>query len=176
MGRRCGEDFLTVDSTATGLLTLLEQRVSNASVVEPLSPFVSRHVGPGEQAQQRMLKALGFKDLDAFLRAVVPANIFDALPPVGALPSGCTEASALTELRGLADANQLRRSLIGLGYYDTVTPAVIQRQVLENPSWYTAYSPYQAEIAQGRLEALFNIRPLISELTGLPMANASLLD
>ena len=176
MGRRCGGDFLTVDFTATGLLTLLEQRVSDVSVAEPLSPFVSRHIGPGEQAQQRMLKALGFHDLDAFLRAVVPANIFDALPPVGALPRGCTEASALAELRGLADANQLRRSLIGLGYYDTVTPAVIQRQVLENPSWYTAYTPYQAEIAQGRLEALFNFQTLISELTGLPIANASLLD
>ena len=74
-----------------------------------------------------MLKALGFEDLDSFLRAVVPANIFDALPPVEDLPRGCTEASALAELRGLADANQLRRSLIGLGYYDTVTPAVIQR-------------------------------------------------
>jgi glycine dehydrogenase len=123
-----------------------------------------------------MLKALGFKDLDAFLSAVVPANIFDSLPPVEALPRGCTEASALAELRGLADANQLRRSLIGLGYYDTVTPAVIQRQVLENPSWYTAYTPYQAEIAQGRLEALFNFQTLISELTGLPIANASLLD
>ena len=123
-----------------------------------------------------MLKALGFEDLDAFLRAVVPANIFDSLPPVEALPRGCTEASALRELRGLADANQLRRSLIGLGYYDTVTPAVIQRQVLENPSWYTAYTPYQAEIAQGRLEALFNFQTLISELTGLPIANASLLD
>ena len=176
MGRRCGGDFLTVAVTATGLLTLLEQRVSDASVAEPLSPFVSRHIGPGEQAQQRMLKALGFKDLEAFLRAVVPANIFDSLPPVEALPRGCTEASALAELRALADANQVRRSLIGLGYYDTVTPAVIQRQVLENPSWYTAYTPYQAEIAQGRLEALFNFQTLISELTGLPIANASLLD
>ena len=123
-----------------------------------------------------MLKALGFEDLEAFLGAVVPANIFDSLPPVDVLPPGCTEASALAELRNLADANEVCRSLIGLGYYDTVTPAVIQRQVLENPSWYTAYTPYQAEIAQGRLEALFNFQTLISELTGLPIANASLLD
>ena len=123
-----------------------------------------------------MLKALGFSSLDSFLRAVVPANIFDEQPPVETLPRGCTEATALAELRGLAEANQVRRSLIGLGYYDTVTPAVIQRQVLENPSWYTAYTPYQAEIAQGRLEALFNFQTLISELTGLPIANASLLD
>ena len=123
-----------------------------------------------------MLKALGFSSLDSFLRAVVPANIFDEQPPVETLPRGCTEATALEELRGLAEANQVRRSLIGLGYYDTVTPAVIQRQVLENPSWYTAYTPYQAEIAQGRLEALFNFQTLISELTGLPIANASLLD
>ena len=123
-----------------------------------------------------MLKALGFSSIDSFLRAVVPANIFDEQPPVETLPRGCTEATALAELRGLAEANQVRRSLIGLGYYDTVTPAVIQRQVLENPSWYTAYTPYQAEIAQGRLEALFNFQTLISELTGLPIANASLLD
>ena len=176
MARQCGGDFLTVTLPAPDLLTLLEQRVSDASVAQTLSPFVGRHIGPGDQAQQRMLKALGFEDLDSFLRAVVPANIFDALPPVEDLPRGCTEASALAELRGLADANQVRRSLIGLGYYDTVTPAVIQRQVLENPSWYTAYTPYQAEIAQGRLEALFNFQTLISELTGLPIANASLLD
>ncbi len=123
-----------------------------------------------------MLDALGFTDMDAFLRSVVPANIFDQLPPVEDLPRGCTEASALAELRGIAEANEVKRSLIGLGYYDTLTPAVIQRQVLENPSWYTAYTPYQAEIAQGRLEALFNFQTLISELTGLPIANASLLD
>ncbi len=123
-----------------------------------------------------MLDALGFTDMDAFLQAVVPANIFDQLPPVEDLPRGCTEASALAELRGIAEANEVKRSLIGLGYYDTLTPAVIQRQVLENPSWYTAYTPYQAEIAQGRLEALFNFQTLISELTGLPIANASLLD
>ena len=175
-GRHRGGDFLTLSVTATGPLTLLNQRVSDASVAEPLSPFVARHIGPGEQAQQRMLKALGFSSLDPFLRAVVPANIFDEQPPVETLPRGCTEATALAELRGLAEANQVRRSLIGLGYYDTVTPAVIQRQVLENPSWYTAYTPYQAEIAQGRLEALFNFQTLISELTGLPIANASLLD
>ena len=175
-GRHRGGDFLTLSVTATGPLTLLNQRVSDASVAEPLSPFVARHIGPGEQAQQRMLKALGFSSLDSFLRAVVPANIFDEQPPVETLPRGCTEATALAELRGLAEANQVRRSLIGLGYYDTVTPAVIQRQVLENPSWYTAYTPYQAEIAQGRLEALFNFQTLISELTGLPIANASLLD
>ncbi len=123
-----------------------------------------------------MLDALGFTDMDAFLQAVVPANIFDQLPPVEDLPRGCTEAIALAELRGIAEANEVKRSLIGLGYYDTLTPAVIQRQVLENPSWYTAYTPYQAEIAQGRLEALFNFQTLISELTGLPIANASLLD
>jgi glycine dehydrogenase len=92
------------------------------------------------------------------------------------LPEGCGEAQALADLAALAGANQVRRSLIGLGYYGTATPAVIQRQVFENPSWYTAYTPYQAEIAQGRLEALLNFQTLISELTGLPIANASLLD
>ncbi len=157
-------------------MTLLKQRSTDASLGVPLSPFVARHIGPGEQAQQYMLKTLGFKDLNSFLRAVVPANILDEQPPEDALPRGCDEANALAELRALADANQVRRSLIGLGYFSTVTPAVIQRQVLENPAWYTAYTPYQAEIAQGRLEALFNFQTLISELTGLPIANASLLD
>ena len=108
-GRHRGGDFLTLSVTATGPLTLLNQRVSDASVAEPLSPFVARHIGPGEQAQQRMLKALGFSSLDSFLRAVVPANIFDEQPPVETLPRGCTEATALAELRGSAEANQVRR-------------------------------------------------------------------
>ena len=123
-----------------------------------------------------MLTALGYADLDAFVRAVVPGAILDADPPIGAMPVGCGEAEALAELRRIGAQNRVQRSLIGLGYHDTATPALIKRHVLENPSWYTAYTPYQAEIAQGRLEALLNFQTLISELTGLPIANASLLD
>jgi len=123
-----------------------------------------------------MLNALGYSDLKEFIADVVPADILDPAPPVEALPEGCGEAEALRQLKQLSETNRLRRSLIGLGYYGTATPALIQRHVFENPAWYTAYTPYQAEIAQGRLEALLNFQTLISELTGLPIANASLLD
>ena len=123
-----------------------------------------------------MLNALGYSDLDAFIADVVPADILDDAAPTNDLPQGCDEASALKDLAELAAANSVKRSLIGLGYYGTATPALIQRHVFENPAWYTAYTPYQAEIAQGRLEALLNFQTLISELTGLPIANASLLD
>ena len=124
-----------------------------------------------------MLAELGLDSLEQLSDAVVPADIL--LPPDVAaqgLPQSCSEADALEELATIAAANQPGRALIGLGYHDTVTPALIQRHVFENPCWYTAYTPYQAEIAQGRLEALLNFQTLISELTGLPIANASLLD
>ena len=140
------------------------------------SPFLQRHVGPSDAEQQRMLSDLGYADMAAFLADVVPADILDDTPPQDVLPPGCGEAEALAHLREIAAANDSRRSLIGLGYYGTATPALIQRHVFENPAWYTAYTPYQAEIAQGRLEALLNFQTLISELTGLPIANASLLD
>ncbi|MCX5932146.1 MAG: aminomethyl-transferring glycine dehydrogenase [Cyanobacteria bacterium] len=141
------------------------------------SPFLQRHLGPSASEQARMLERLGCADLESFVAEVVPGDIL--IPPSAAeqeLPAGVGEAEALTELRRIASLNQVRRSLIGLGYYGTATPALIQRHVLENPCWYTAYTPYQAEIAQGRLEALLNFQTLISELTGLPIANASLLD
>ena len=123
-----------------------------------------------------MLSALGYSDLEAFIADVVPAGILDPSPPTDVLPPGCGESQALLDLQEIAAANEPKRSLIGLGYHGTATPAVIQRHVFENPCWYTAYTPYQAEIAQGRLEALLNFQTLISELTGLPIANASLLD
>ena len=140
------------------------------------SPFLQRHIGPSQADQDRMLAALGYTDIDAFLADVVPEDILDAAPPENVLPEGCGEAAALNELRDIASRNESHRSLIGLGYFGTATPALIQRHVFENPAWYTAYTPYQAEIAQGRLEALLNFQTLISELTGLPIANASLLD
>jgi glycine dehydrogenase len=142
-----------------------------------LSPFALRHLGPSEAEQERMLSDLGCGDLEQFVAEVVPAPIL--LEPASAeqgLPQGCDEAQALAELQAIAGANTVRRALIGLGYHGTATPALLQRHVFENPAWYTAYTPYQAEIAQGRLEALLNFQTLIAELTGLPIANASLLD
>ena len=142
-----------------------------------LSPFVARHIGPDGAQQGRMLADLGLTDLDDLVAQVVPEAI--RLAPEQAeegLPAGCDEAQALAELQAIAAANQVQRSLIGLGYYGCITPALLQRHVFENPAWYTAYTPYQAELSQGRLEALLNYQTLVSELTGLPIANASLLD
>jgi glycine dehydrogenase len=124
-----------------------------------------------------MLAELGLETLEQLAAQVVPADIL--LSPEQAcqgLPEPCDEATALAELAAIAAGNRVVRSLIGQGYYDTATPALLQRHVFENPAWYTAYTPYQAEIAQGRLEALLNFQTLISELTGLPISNASLLD
>ncbi|WP_010534214.1 aminomethyl-transferring glycine dehydrogenase [Brachybacterium squillarum] len=138
--------------------------------------FVRRHVGTDEQAQQRMLAALGLGSLAELLEQAVPGTILldeDAASP---LPEGATEPAALEELRALAARNRVRRPLIGLGYHGTHTPAVIQRNVLENPAWYTAYTPYQPEISQGRLEALLTFQTMICDLTGMDVSNASTLD
>ena len=142
-----------------------------------LSPFVARHLGPDGPQQAQMLADLGLDSLEQLVEQVVPAAIrLDTAAAEQQLPQGCSEAQALAELQQIAAANQVRRSLIGLGYHGCITPALLQRHVFENPAWYTAYTPYQAEISQGRLEALLNFQTLISELTGLPVANASLLD
>ncbi|MEB3165451.1 MAG: aminomethyl-transferring glycine dehydrogenase [Cyanobacteriota bacterium] len=139
--------------------------------------FASRHLGPSAEEQGRMLAELGLESLEELAAQVVPADILIPADRACAdLPLPCDEATALAELAEIAAGNQVVRSLIGQGYYATATPALLQRHVFENPSWYTAYTPYQAEIAQGRLEALLNFQTLISELTGLPIANASLLD
>ena len=138
------------------------------------APFVSRHIGPRDADIDVMLGAVGYASLDDLTDAAVPAAI-RSLEQLD-LPAAATEAEALAELRVLAAANQPMVQMIGLGYADTLTPAVIQRNVLENPGWYTAYTPYQPEISQGRLEALLNFQTMIEDLTGLPTANASLLD
>ncbi|MGE3297863.1 MAG: aminomethyl-transferring glycine dehydrogenase [Porticoccaceae bacterium] len=136
--------------------------------------FQRRHIGPDDDQQRALLAALGATDLERFVAAIVPEPIQLGEPPN--LPTPCPERTALAELRALAAQNQVFTSLLGLGYHDCILPPVIQRNVLENPGWYTAYTPYQAEISQGRLEGLLNFQQLIMDLTGMDMANASLLD
>ncbi len=138
--------------------------------------FPTRHIGPNSAEQQRMLKILGYDNLDTFINAVIPNNIRRTDFNVGAFTQGLSEESALTTLRKHAAQNTVNTSLIGQGYYGTHTPTVILRNILENPAWYTAYTPYQPEISQGRLEALLNFQQMIMDLTGMDIANASMLD
>ncbi|HYI60760.1 MAG TPA: aminomethyl-transferring glycine dehydrogenase [Acidimicrobiales bacterium] len=137
-------------------------------------PFAARHIGPTDDDQAAMLAALGYGSLDEMVADAVPAGIRDVAPLD--LPEPVGEAEAQAELAALAGRNQVATSMIGLGYHGTLTPPVIRRSILENPAWYTAYTPYQPEISQGRLEALLNFQTLIADLTGLALANASLLD
>ncbi|MGB8861135.1 MAG: aminomethyl-transferring glycine dehydrogenase [Ilumatobacteraceae bacterium] len=136
--------------------------------------FVGRHIGPDADEQRQMLSVLGVGSLEELLDQTVPAAI--RMEGALSLPGARTVEDVLAELRGMAATNHHRTSLIGQGYYGTITPPVIQRNVLENPAWYTAYTPYQPEISQGRLETLLNFQTMIGELTGFPLANASLLD
>ncbi len=160
---------------------------TTAAPTPPLSParprladleghdeFAGRHIGPDPDDVAAMLVELGLADLDELIDQVVPASIRSSEPL--ALPAGVSETEALARLRELADRNQVMTSLIGLGYSATITPPVILRNVLENPAWYTAYTPYQPEISQGRLEALLNFQTMVCDLTGMELANASLLD
>ncbi|HEY2175120.1 MAG TPA: aminomethyl-transferring glycine dehydrogenase [Mycobacteriales bacterium] len=137
-------------------------------------PFTRRHIGPDADEQAKMLAVIGYGSLDDLADAALPEAIRSADPL--SLPAAGTEPEIIAELRGLAAANSVQTSMIGLGYHDTVTPGVIRRNVLENPGWYTAYTPYQPEISQGRLEALLTFQTVIEDLTGLPVAGASLLD
>ena len=138
--------------------------------------FARRHIGIDSEAQATMLAALGHASVDDLVAAAVPESIRRPHDGLDAIPAPASEREAVAELRALASANTVRRPMIGLGYYGTVTPAVITRNVLENPSWYTAYTPYQPEISQGRLEALINFQTMVADLTGLTTANASMLD
>jgi glycine dehydrogenase len=146
------------------------------------STFADRHIGPDNRAVAAMLAVIGVDSLDELAAKAVPAGILDKLtaggeaPGLDALPAAATETEALAELRALADANTVAVSMIGQGYYDTLTPPVLLRNILENPAWYTAYTPYQPEISQGRLEALLNFQTMVTDLTGLEIANASMLD
>jgi glycine dehydrogenase len=141
--------------------------------------FIDRHIGPSAEETAAMLQFLGLSSLDELIDKVVPDKIRSpkvALSGVAELPAGLDELEVLNELKAHLSGNKVKRSLIGLGYYGTFTPPVILRNILENPGWYTQYTPYQAEIAQGRLEALLNYQTMVAELTGLDVANASLLD
>ena len=142
--------------------------------LENHSAFVDRHIGPNDAEIAAMLKIVGHASLDAMTDAIVPGKIKSPMPL--ALPAAITEVEALARIRTIADRNAVFRSFIGQGYYGTLTPNVILRNILENPAWYTAYTPYQAEISQGRMEALINFQTMVADLTGMEIANASLLD
>lgn len=156
---------------------LMKRTPLSLAALETHDAFAERHIGPDAASQQAMLDTLGFASRAALIDAVIPASIRRAETlPLGPFAQPLSEAEALAALRELADKNQVFRSYIGQGYYDTHTPAVILRNVLENPAWYTAYTPYQPEISQGRLEALLNFQQMVADLTGLEISNASLLD
>jgi glycine dehydrogenase len=139
-----------------------------------INSFTRRHIGPNEEELRVMLREVGFENLDSLVEAAVPRNI--GLDRELNLPEAKSEIAALAELRAIARKNKIMRSFVGCGYSDCITPPVIERNILDNPGWYTAYTPYQAELAQGRLEALLNFQTMITDLTGLEIANASLLD
>ena len=158
----------------SGIGTDVPPVAAGCDLLSPLDTFARRHIGPNAKEIAQMLELLGFADLNELIDAAVPANIRLARPL--RLPASRGEREVLTDLKTMAAQNQVFRSFIGMGYSNCITPPVIQRNVLENPGWYTQYTPYQAEIAQGRLEALLNFQTMISDLTGLKIANASLLD
>src|SRR3954466_7696430 len=168
MAYRLSQDEIKVTS-------ILGRKLSTPTldVLHP-SHFAYRHIGPRRADVEEMLELLGYESLDSFIDAGVAEEIRLRRPL--ALPPGRSEREVLQALRGLAGMNRVFRSYIGMGYAGCFTPQVVQRNVLENPGWYTAYTPYQAEIAQGRLEALLNFQTVVSDLTGLEVANASLLD
>lgn len=149
-------------------------RQSTLSELEARNEFIRRHVGPSPSDQKEMLKTLGLSSLDELIERVVPGNIRTSNSIE--IPEPESEAEILRELQAIAEQNRIFKSFLGMGYYDTHTPTVIQRNILENPAWYTAYTPYQSEISQGRLEALLNFQTMVVDLTGLEIANASMLD
>jgi glycine dehydrogenase len=165
--------MVSLDSR-TRQTTTKQERSPVEEVLGLEDQFVNRHVDPTSEEIDQMLKALGFSSLDALIDETVPSSI--RLQKPLDLPEQKSEHEALKQLRAIASENQVFRSFIGMGYYDCITPAAIQRNILENPGWYTAYTPYQPEIAQGRLEALLNFQTMVSDLTGLEIANSSLLD
>jgi glycine dehydrogenase len=154
----------------------MHQPMIGRDTIEPTNfdSFALRHIGPNKEEIDAMLRELGFENLEALIDSAIPRNI--RLDRRLNLPEAKSENEALAELRAIAQKNKVARSFIGAGYSDCITPPVIQRNILENPGWYTAYTPYQAELAQGRLEALLNFQTMVTDLTALDIANASLLD
>ena len=142
--------------------------------IQSYDKFMNRHIGPNEKELEQMLDAIGVASLEQLIDETIPANI--RLEKSLNLPQPLTEYDYLKHLKQIAQNNQCFDCYIGMGYYPTITPSVILRNLFENPGWYTPYTPYQAEIAQGRLEALLNFQTMIADLTAMPLANASLLD
>ena len=142
--------------------------------LENANEFQARHLGPWDEEQAQMLNVIGVASREALMEGIVPASIRRTAPMD--LPAPVTEAQALAELKTIAQQNKVMRNFIGQGYYGTHIPGVILRNILENPAWYTAYTPYQAEISQGRMEALVNFQTMVTDLTGMAIANASMLD
>jgi glycine dehydrogenase len=160
--------------TTPGNTTMLMQSALRLSELENPSEFIPRHIGVSAADEAHMLSVIGEASRRALIDSIVPRSI--ARSAAMKLPAVVSEAAALAELKAMAQKNKLLRSFIGQGYYGTHTPGVILRNILENPAWYTAYTPYQAEISQGRMEALVNFQTMVCDLTGMPMANASMLD
>ncbi len=160
----------------------IRTRTSTAAPISPATTsllshpdqFPRRHIGPSADETVQMLGSLGFASLDRLIDAAVPSQIRLNRPLQ--IPAGRSEQEVLAALKSVATQNHVFRSYVGMGYHDCITPAVIQRGILENPGWYTQYTPYQAEISQGRLEAMLNFQTMVIDLTGLDVANASLLD
>ncbi len=153
---------------------MLMQSAAPLSDLENAREFIARHIGIDDEAEAHMLSVVGAASRRALIEAIVPRSIARTNPMQ--LPAPVTEAAALAELKKIASKNKVFKSFIGQGYYGTLTPGVILRNILENPAWYTAYTPYQAEISQGRMEALINFQTMVCDLTAMPMANASMLD
>jgi len=176
--------MLSAASKSNNLRNVLQQHAAiralhstaavSADALDMADTFSRRHVGPSEEDSKLMLQSIGFDSFDSLVKSTVPANILS--PKALNLEPALTESEALKRIKSMSDKNKVMKSYIGMGYYDTIVPTVILRNMLENPGWYTAYTPYQAEIAQGRLEMLLNFQTLCSDLTGLPMSVASLLD
>ncbi|HEY1228520.1 MAG TPA: glycine dehydrogenase (aminomethyl-transferring), partial [Ramlibacter sp.] len=153
---------------------MLMQSARPLGELENPAEFIPRHIGIGAEDEKHMLSVIGEASRRALVEGIVPRSIARASQMK--LPAPLTEAQALLELRGIASRNKVFKSFIGQGYYGTLTPGVILRNILENPAWYTAYTPYQAEISQGRMEALVNFQTMVCDLTAMPIANASMLD
>src|SRR5215212_7358416 len=152
----------------------MQKQSTALTALEDAAGFAARHIGTTPQEQAAMLALLGYDSRASLMDAIVPSAIREQAPLP--LPGPLSEAAALAKLRSIAAGNRVMKSFIGQGYYGSHTPAVILRNILENPAWYTAYTPYQPEIAQGRLEALVNFQTMVCDLTGMAIANASMLD